>query len=164
MPDRTFVYSELSRGEQSLFLPEARSATNDVEVQLHNPEQAVVRFRFEDVPDVANRVAVRFKAIDTGEVFVPEVPVEGPDVNQIYLVGHGQIVQSGVIAKITGQTEGPGGGVMVDYDLSVTAVDPLLALGITGHSIIVPAHFVIEILHDGNASITYQASITVGDL
>ena len=164
MADRIFVYNELARGEQELIPPEARSATNDVEVQLHNPEQTVIRFQFADVPDVPNRVTVRFKDLDTGAVFVPEVPVEGPAVNQVYLLGHGLIVPSGVIARITGQTEGPGQGVMVDYNLDVTAVDQLLALGITGHSIAVPAHFDVELLHDGNAEITYQASITIGDL
>lgn len=165
MADRIFVYNELALGEQTLFPPEARVATNDVEIQLRNPHFAVVRFIFQDVPDVANRVTPRFKLLDTGVVFIPEVPVEGPNVNQTYLLGHRQIIPSGVVGKITGQTEGPGQGVMVDYDLDITIFDQLKTHhGITEHSILCPAHFIVEMLHDGNASITYQASVTIGSL
>ena len=107
---------------------------------------------------------MRFLELNTGAVFIPVVPAEGPHVNHTYLLGHGQVVPSGLVGKITGKTEGPGQGVMVDYDLEITAFDQLLAQGITGHSIITPTHFILEMLHDGGASITYSATITVGDL
>ncbi len=164
MADRTFIYNELAMGEQNLIPPEARAATNDVEIQLRNPHFAVVRFIFQDVPDVANRVTARFLDINTGEVFIPETPVEAPNVNQIYMLGHRKVVPSGLVGKITGTTEGPGQGVMVDYDLDITLFDQLLARGVTEHSLLCPPHFIVEMRHEGNASITYQASVTAGDL
>lgn len=161
MADRTFIYDELGRGEQVLFPLEARSATNDVQVQTRNPNVAVLRFLFEDVPDVANRVIVRFKDPDTGLLLVPAVPVEGPDVKQTYLLGHRTVVPSGIVAKITGTTMGPG-EVQTNYDLDVEVFDQLLGQEITGHTHLVPAHFVVEVFHDGTAAIRYEASITIG--
>lgn len=164
MADRTFVYDQLASGTQECIPLVVRSATQSVEIKMRNPEFTVVRFVFENVPDVANRVTVRFKDLKTGVVFVPEVPVEGPNVSQVYLLGHRQVIPSGVVGKITGQTEGPGQGVMVDYDLDITIFDQLLAQGITGHSVVVPTSFDIETLHDGGADIRYQAFITIGEL
>lgn len=164
MADVNFRYNEGATRTQVLIPVAVRNATNTVAVAIRNPEMCVVRFRFLDVPDVPNRVTPIFKTLETGRVFVPEVPVEAPSIDQIYLLGHGNVVPSGVVAKITGQTEGPGMGVMVDYNLEIEAIDQLLARGFTGHSLLIPTNFVIEIVHDGGADITYSASITLGDL
>lgn len=164
MADRIFVYDQLGAGAQPCFPVAVRSETNDVELAMHNPDLVVIRFIFVDVPDAANRVTPRFTDVVTGDSFVDEVPVEGPNVNQTYLLGHRLVVPSGVVGKITGQTEGPGQGVMVDYDLDITMFDQLLARGVTGHSLLVPAHFIIEMIHDGSAPITYSALMTVGQL
>lgn len=163
MSDRTFRYDPSATRTQVLFAQQVRSATEDVEIFIREPDLCIVRFEFLDVPDVPNRVTPRF-LFNGGQPLFDAVPVEGPDVRQFYLLGHRQVVPSGVIGNIKGQTEGPGQGVMVDYDLEITAVDQLLAGGVTGHQFITPTKFRIEMLHDGGADITYSATITVGVL
>lgn len=163
MADRIFRYEATGTKTQVLFSEQVRSSTEDVEIFIRDPERCRIQFEFLDVPGVANRVTPRF-LFNGGQLLIPEVPVEGPDVRQVYLLGHGQVVPSGVVGNITGQTEGPGQGVMVDYDLEITAIDQMLARGITGHQLLTPTHFRVEMLHDGGADITYSATITVGDL
>lgn len=166
MADRIFYYQQssvFSRSTQVLFEKKVRSATESVEVDIRAPDLCRIDFHFIDVPDVANRVTPRFTSA-AGHLLFPAVPVEGPDVRQMYLLGHGQVVPAGVVGKITGTTEGPGQGVMVDYDLDITAIDQILARGVTGHLMVLLPETIIEMQHAGGAEITYSATITVGNL
>lgn len=167
MADRIFHYEQRSaatRRTQVLFEEKVRSETESVMIEIRHPQLCRIDFHFVDVPDIPNRVTPRFLSGD-GVLLFPAVPVEGPDVRHEYLLGHGQVSPAGFVGKITGTSEGPGQGVMIDYDLDFTAVvDQILARGVTGHLMVVPPETVIEMLHDGAAEITYSATITVGAL
>lgn len=140
-----------------------RSASFVQQIFIRTPSTVAVVFAFEDVPDVPNRVTPRFLRHD-GELLLEGTPVEAPDVKQVYVLGHGQVVSSGVVGKITGMLEGVGEGQDQTVDLDITLDDPWLKLGVTGHYPFVPPLFVLEMMHDGAQPVTYGATITVGDL
>lgn len=159
----SFIYDRTSRPRQQLLVSEVRSATNQTEITIRYPADTSVVFVFDDVPDAGNRVTPRFLT-ERGVPFLEGEPVEAPAVVQAYLIGHGQIVPSGIIAKITGMLEGVGEGQDQMVDLDVEAFDQFKAQGITGHFPFTLPKFILEMVHDGAAPITYGATITVGDI
>lgn len=156
-----FVYNHATEGRQPLLAPAVRSNTLDTTVFIRHPNAVVVVFDFLDVPDVPNRVTPRFLLSD-GAPFLEGLPVEGPGVQQLYVLGHGQAVPSGMSGKITGMLEGMGEGQDQMVDLDITIADPWERYGVTRHFPFVPPEFVLRMLHDGAAPITYEATINVG--
>lgn len=161
MADEVFRYIQHSGPTQALLAGIVRDASHTLEVNVPRSGITSIVMQFDDVPDVPNQVTPIFRAADGVTLLFEPVPVAAPNVTQLYLVGHGKVVPDGIIGKITGQTEGPGMGVVVDYDLDITAFDQLKAMGLAGHTPFFLPKFEIEFQHDGAAPVTYGALITV---
>jgi hypothetical protein len=160
MTTTKFSYTRLYKSKTQEFLaPEPRAETHTVEITLPRTDTTLIEIKYEDT-SMANSVLPRFR-LSRGSDFVFSVEATEPTTH-VYLIGHGQIVPSGVVATITGVVEGQGEGNDQTYNLDITANDPLLAIGLAGHSMLLDSLFTIEFVHSSAVPVTYSATIMVG--
>jgi hypothetical protein len=154
-----FNYSKSSDPNQQCLAAVPRTETHTLEVFLPKTDTTIVEMTFEDATPAAT-VTPEFSLIN-GSTFLNGKPADSTQ-KQVYLIGHGQVVPSGIIGHITGMGDSQGQGNDILYDLEVTAEDQLLAAGLAGHSLLISSLFTIEFHHSSATPVTYSAHILVG--
>ncbi len=154
--------SSLQRGHDRTFLEGVpRTETTRVHVTIGRKASTLLLVRFVD-PTPADSVEVRFLFSDD-KLWFPGDTATAPS-DHLYMVGHGVVSQSGVVAKITGQVTGQGMGAGNDqsFDLDVEVFDELKAEGITAHSMFAPSEYIVEFVHSTAQPVTYGALFELG--
>jgi hypothetical protein len=158
--NRLVVYRGNHGPTQTWLAFEPRSETNRTLIQLPRTGAAIVQIGFVDASP-SNPVTPRFLN-DKGDLILDGIEVDGPDVRQSYIMGHGQLVQKGIVGRITGTAIGQGEGQNLTYDLDIEAFDPFEREGVSGNTISRPSSISLEMQHGGSGPITYGATILVG--
>jgi hypothetical protein len=156
----TVVYRANHGPTQTLLAFEPRSETNRTRVLLPRTGSAIIQLGAVDASG-SDPVTPRILS-DAGAVLLEGAPIDGPDVQRTYVLGHGQIIPKGNVARITGTAVGQGEGKDLAYDLTVQALDYLAEIGIDGETAFRPSSLVLEMDHGGSGPITYGATILVG--
>ncbi|GAG31745.1 unnamed protein product [marine sediment metagenome] len=158
--NRTVVYRGNHGPTQTWLKFEPRSETNRTAVLLPRSGAAIIQIGIVDA-SVSDPVTPRILA-DDGRTLLEGLPADSADVTRTYVIGHGQIIPKGNVARITGTAVGQGEGQTLTYDLNVEALDYLANLGIDGELSFRPSVLQLEMDHSGAGPITYGATILVG--
>jgi hypothetical protein len=158
--NRTVVYRGNHGPTQTWLAFEPRSETNRTLILLPRTGAAIIQIRCVDASP-SDPVTPRFLN-DQDDLILDGVEVDAPDIRQSYVIGHGQLVQKGIVGRITGTATGQGEGQDLTYDLAIEAFDPFEREGVSGNTISRPSAIFLEMQHGGSGPITYGATILVG--
>ena len=151
-----------ANASQVALAPEPRTESNRTRCKLQRIAVSTIWIQYEDTGR-GREVTPRFLEPDGETVILEGTPSEAPGV-QLYILGHGQMIPKGEVARVTGTLDAPGFIRDAKVDLEVEFNDfSREAYGIEGQHPLPWRDFYLDMIHEGSEPVTYRAIVNLGN-